>query len=82
MSPFGVAKYILTSALFVVSLFFALRLLFAHDMRRDAWRSTVKRYVYISRAKFKVWSILLGWILLFVALSVAYFQIDQIITNQ
>jgi hypothetical protein len=82
MSPFGVAKYIFTSALFVVSLFFALRLLFAHDMRRDAWRSTVKHYVYISRNKFKVWSILLGWILLFVALFVAYFQIDGLITNQ
>lgn len=82
MSPFGVAKYIFTSALFVVSLFFALRLLFAHDRRREAWRSTVKNYVYISRNKFKLWSILLGWILLFVALTVAYFQIDRIITNQ
>jgi hypothetical protein len=82
MSPFEVGKYILTSALFVLSLFFALRLLFAHDLRRDAWRSTVKHTVYISRAKFKVWSILLGWFCLFVALLVAYFQIDRLITNQ
>jgi hypothetical protein len=81
MSPLGVARYILTAAVFVISLFFAMRLIFAHDMRREVWRSVVKRYVYFSQSKFKVWSITLGWIFLFIALWVAYLEIDQLITN-
>ena len=82
MSLVGVFKYILTSAVFVVSLLLSLRMIFAHDLRRETWRSTVKRYIHVSRARFKTWTVLMGWILLLVALSVAYFQIDKLISNQ
>lgn len=81
MSPIGVARYILTAAIIVVSMFFALRLLFAHDFLRETWRSMVKRYFYINRGQFKAWSILLGWLFLFIALTVAYFEIDRLITD-
>lgn len=81
MSLIGVARYIVFSGIFVISLFLGLRMLFAHDMRRDAWRSTVKRYIYISRPRFKLWTIIFGWLLLFIALFVAWNQIDQILTQ-
>jgi 4-amino-4-deoxy-L-arabinose transferase-like glycosyltransferase len=81
MSPIGVAKYILTAAVLVLSMFFGLRLLFAHDMRREAWRSVVKRYVYLSRNRFKSVTILLGWLFLFLALYVAFMQIDKLVTG-
>ena len=82
MSPIGIARYIFFSAVLVISLFLSLRLLFAHDMRREAWRSVAKRHFYMGRKRFKAATLLLGWILLFVALTVAYWQIDELITNQ
>lgn len=82
MSPIGIARYIFFSAVLVISLFLSLRLLFANEMRRDAWRSVAKRHVYISRKRFKMLTLLLGWVLLFIALTVAYWQIDELIANQ
>jgi hypothetical protein len=79
MNPIGVAKYIFSAAALVLSAFFALRLLFAHDMRREAWRSIVKRYIYFSQQRFKLLTILLGWIFLLLALYLTYLQIDQLV---
>ncbi|NDV61221.1 hypothetical protein G0Q06_02015 [Puniceicoccales bacterium CK1056] len=79
MSPFGVAKSIFDAALLVLSIFFAFRLLFAHEARRDEWRSVVKRRVYIGRPNFKRLSILLGWIFLFIAIFLTYRQIDKLV---
>lgn len=81
MSPFGVARSIFDAALLVMSLFFAIRLLFAHDMRREAWRSFVKRHVYINQKNFKRLSIGLGWLLLFVAIYFAYLQVDKLVAK-
>jgi hypothetical protein len=81
MSPFGVARSIFDAALLVMSLFFSLRLLFAHDMRREAWRSFIKRHVYVSQKNFKRLSILFGWLLLFVAIYLAYLQIDKLVAK-
>jgi len=79
MSPIGVAKYILTAAVLVLSMFFGLRLLFAHDIRREAWRSEVKRYAYFSQKRFKTLTLLLGWGFLLLALYVAFLQVDKLV---
>ena len=75
MIPLGAIRYIIQAAIIVVCLFLGLRFLFAQEMRREAWRSTIKHRIYIAHKPFKVITVLLGWVLLFIALSVAYFQI-------
>lgn len=80
MSPVAVAKYVFDAAILVLSFFFAFRLLFAHDMRRHAWRSVVKRRVYISQPNFKRLTILFGWIFLFIAIFLTYRQIDRLVS--
>lgn len=79
MSPIGVARSIFDAALLVLSLFFALRLLFAHEERRHEWRSIVKRRVYISQPAFKRITITLGWLFLFIAIYLSYRQIDNLV---
>jgi hypothetical protein len=81
MSPFGVAKSIFDAALLVMSLFFALRLIFAHELRRETWRSFVKRHVYISQKSFKLLTILFGCLFLFIAIYLAYLQIDKLVAK-
>lgn len=81
MSPIGVARSSFDAALLVISLFFAIRLLFAHDMRREAWRSFVKRHVYINQKNFKRQTIALGWLLLFIAIYLGYLQVDKLVAK-
>lgn len=75
MIPLGVIRYLFFSTIFVVSLFLGLRCIFAHDRRREAWRTMIKRRFYMSQKSFKLTSICLGWSLLLLSLFVAYFQI-------
>jgi hypothetical protein len=75
MIPLGAIRYLFFSTIFVVSLVVGLRCILAHDYRREAWRSSIKRRIYFSRKSFKVTSISLGWSLLVLSLFVAYFQI-------
>ena len=75
MIPLGAIRYVIKAAIIVVCLFMGLRFIFAHEMRREAWRSNIKHRIYIARQPFKVITILLGYVLLFIALYVAYFQI-------
>lgn len=75
MLPIAAIKYIFYSGVLVVSFFFAIRCLFAHDLRREAWRTQIKRRVYISRTGFKRLTIRFGWLSLFISLYVAYFLI-------
>lgn len=81
MIPLGAIRYILISAVFVLSFFFALRLLIAHDMRREAWRHYVKNKVYLSRRQFKALTILMGWMFLFIALGTAYYEMDRFMAS-
>lgn len=81
MIPLGAIIYIIKAAIFVLSLFMGMRLLFAHEMIRETWRSSLRRYVYISSKVFKTLSILLGWVLLLVALTIAYIEIDRLISG-
>jgi|GEM_PF-2208452 len=75
MLPLAAIKYIFYSGVLVISFFFAIRCLFAHDLRREAWRTQIKRRVYISRTGFKRLTIGFGWLSLFISLYVAYFLI-------
>lgn len=75
MLPLAAIKYIFYSGVLVVSFFFAIRCLFAHDLRREAWRTQIKRRVYISQIGFKRLTIVFGWLCLFISLYVAYFLI-------
>ena len=79
--PLEAIKYICLSAVIVISLFMGIRLLFAHEMRREAWRSVTKRYIYMSRPRFKTVTLTIGWISLLLALYVAYFQILDLMTD-
>lgn len=65
----------------VLSLFVGIRCLFAHEMRREIWRTAIKRYIYFPRARFKIVTMIFGSILLFIGLSVAYFQIIGLLDN-
>ena len=68
-------KYLLSAAIMVLSFFFAFHCLFAQDVRREAWRLSIKRRIYFSQKRFKALTILAGWLFLFIALSVAYWEI-------
>jgi hypothetical protein len=75
MVPLGAVKYTILAAVLVLSVFVGIRFIFAHDMRRETWRSMVKRHVYVSQIRFKRMTIAFGWLLLLFGLSIAYFQI-------
>jgi NADH:ubiquinone oxidoreductase subunit 5 (subunit L)/multisubunit Na+/H+ antiporter MnhA subunit len=72
MIPIDVIKYLIVSAGLVLSFFFALRFLFAHDHRRANWHSSVKRHIYMSRDTFKRTTIVLGWLCLLLGLWITY----------
>ena len=72
MIPLDAIVYTFYSAILVVSFFFAIRLLFAHDVRREAWRGGIKRRIYMTQAGFKRASIVSGWICLLISLATMY----------
>ena len=72
MNPIGIARYIVFAGVFVISFFWGLRMIFAHDYRRENWRSTVKRYIYFSQSTFKRVSIASGFLMFCLSLFVAY----------
>ena len=82
MNPIGAARYLFYAAIIVISLFFGLRLLFAHKVRRENWRDHFKHRFYLSRQQFKVASIGLGCLLVAIGLLVAYFQILGLVENR
>ena len=77
----GTIRYILISAVIVISMFLGLRMIFAHDLRREAWRSFSKRYVYVGRERFKRVTFLTGWLILLLSLWTIYNEIDRLISN-
>ena len=81
MLPIAAIKYIFFSAVLVISLFLSIRCLFASDMRREAWRSGIKHRIYIREKTFKKVTLIIGWVLLFLALYVAYFQILDLLED-
>lgn len=81
MNPIGVAKYILFSAVFVVSLVAGLRLIFAHEVTREGWRNDLKRRVYISRPRFRLVTVSAGLLLLLLALLVALLQVRDLASD-
>ena len=81
MIPIGAIKYTILAAILVLSIFTGIKFIFASDVRREVWRSIIKRYVYLSQKRFRRLSIILGWILLLFGLYVAYSQIVDLIGN-
>ncbi|MEX0330709.1 MAG: hypothetical protein AB3N64_04735 [Puniceicoccaceae bacterium] len=75
MSPIATALCFLSSAVIVLSFFFAVRCLFVHERRLEAWRSTVKHVIYVTRKTFKRIVLALGCLSLMVFLVATYFQI-------
>jgi len=80
MIPLSAVIYIIKSGVCVLSLFFGLRLLFAAELTRETWRGGLRRYVYFTSGRFKILSILMGWVLLLLGLAIAYMEIDRLIT--
>lgn len=81
MIPIAAIKYIIVAAILVLSIFTGLHFIFSNDVRREAWRNYLKRYVYFSQKRFKRISIILGWLLLLFGLYVAYSQIVDLMGN-
>ncbi|MGC9450138.1 MAG: hypothetical protein ACP5I4_01710 [Oceanipulchritudo sp.] len=79
MIPLGAVRYIVHATIIVGCLFVGFRCLFAHDMRREAWRSRIKHRVYISQKRFKLVTLLLGFILVAIGFYVAYLRIIELI---
>ena len=75
MISLSAIKYLLSAAIMVLSFFIAFHCLFAHEVRREAWRSVIKRRVYFSQKRFKTVTILIGWVCLLLGLCVAYLEI-------
>lgn len=81
MIPLAAIKYTILAGIMVLSLFVGIRCLFAHEVRREMWRTAIKRRIYFSQSRFKIVTMIFGSILLFIGLSVAYFQIIGLIDN-
>ncbi|MEX0324564.1 MAG: hypothetical protein AB3N33_00610 [Puniceicoccaceae bacterium] len=79
MNPLILINYFLPAALIVLSFFFSIRCLFAHDMRIEAWRSPVKQWIYIDHFTFKRFIKSLGVLLLFVFLIIANHEVMNLI---
>lgn len=81
MIPIAAIKYIIVAAILVLSIFIGCKMVFASDVKREAWRMVAKRFVYMSQQRFKKVSILVGWLLLLLGLYVAYSQIVDLMGN-
>lgn len=53
MNPAILIEHFLPAALIVLTFFFSMRCLFAHDLRLEAWRTPVKHRIYVDHATFK-----------------------------
>lgn len=82
MIPFAAIKYLISSAILVVSIFLGLRLLFANDIRREEWRSKIKRRIYMSRERFKRVTVLLGLLLLALGAWMTALQVVGLLENR
>ena len=70
MSPAILIEHFLPAALIVLTFFFSMRCLFAHDLRLEAWRSPDKHRIYVDHATFKVCIKSLGVVFLFAFLII------------
>ena len=81
MVPVAAIKYLFFSAVFVVSLFAAIRCLFANEVQREGWRNSLKHRVCFQRTTFKRLTLVIGWILLLLAMYIAYLQILDLLED-
>jgi hypothetical protein len=79
MNPLALVYNIIPSAIIVISFFFAMRCLFVHEMRLEAWRSPVKHIVYVERTTFKWLVSIIGWVCFLIFLMVTYTQIIRLV---
>lgn len=75
MNPIALISHMVPSAVIVLSFFFAVRCLFVHEMRLEAWRSPVKHVVYVDRVTFRRLVLAFGCLCLMVFLMASYFQV-------
>ena len=75
MNPIALISHMLPSAVIVLSFFFAVRCLFVHEMRLEAWRSPVKHVIYVDRVTFRRIILGIGCLCLLVFLMASYFQV-------
>lgn len=77
MNLLTVSYYMLQSLVLVLSFFLAIRCLFVHEMRLEAWREPVRHHVIrISQPAFRRSVRLIGWISLVVFLATIQYQIS------
>ena len=75
MNPMALITHMIPSAIIVISFFVAVRCLFVHEMRLEAWRAPVKHRIYIDRVTFKRLILAIGCFCLLVFLIVTYQQV-------
>ena len=79
MLPIAAVKYIFLSLVIVLSMFFGIQGVFAREDRREQWRSILRRRIYFQRDTFKKLTKIGGWICIAISLSIAYFEILDLI---
>jgi heme/copper-type cytochrome/quinol oxidase subunit 4 len=81
MNPVGIAKFMVFSAIIVLSLFAGIALLFMNKDNREDLRYHVKHRVYISRKGFSILCKLVGVILILISGATSYWIISTIYTD-
>jgi hypothetical protein len=79
MEIIALMHHIVPSAIIVISFFFAMRCIFVHEMRLEAWRSPVKHIIYVERGTFRVMVMATGWLCLLIFLFATYSQILKLL---
>ena len=77
MNTIAIVQYILTSAVLVLSFFFAMRCLFVHEMRLEAWRGCIKHQIYTDRRSFERTIRYIGWTFLMIFIWASFTQFLQ-----
>ena len=79
MKTITLIQSMLPSAVIVLSFFFAVRCLFVHEMRLEAWRSPVKHIIYVGQVAFRRIILATGCLCFLIFLTTTYLQFMKLI---
>jgi hypothetical protein len=81
MNPVEIAIYCLQAGVFVLSLFFGIKILVTPIMEREHWRELLKRRIYFNRKRFQLLLNTLAVALLIVAVYTGYINVRNLLIN-
>lgn len=76
-----IAIYLIYSGIFVLSAFFAIKIMVASNILREHWRDQLKRRFYLSRRQFNLYLNVIAVLLLIIAGFTAYYSLRDIIES-